>query len=117
MATIDDTPLYISDYFSLKISKKHKGVGVKFCGKSVELGSTSKFRGNSQNPYLCYLSMVKIDGVGFKVSIFTCEFPFPIEKGKFGCKDRRGGGGQDIYLYNVKIGNFPKILMSSLKRS
>ncbi len=25
-----------------------------------------------------------------------------------------GGGGQDVYLYNVKIGNFPEILMLSL---
>ncbi len=26
-----------------------------------------------------------------------------------------GGGGQDTYLYNVKIGDFSEILMSSLK--
>ncbi len=25
-----------------------------------------------------------------------------------------GRGGQEVYLYNVKIGNFPEILMSSL---
>ena len=26
-----------------------------------------------------------------------------------------GGGGQEVYPYNVKIGNFPEILISSLR--
>ncbi len=29
-------------------------------------------------------------------------------------KVRGGGGGKQLYLYIVKIGNFPEILMSSL---
>ena len=28
-----------------------------------------------------------------------------------------GGGGQNMYLYNVKIGSFPEILMSSLREA
>ncbi len=34
--------------------------------------------------------------------------------GKSGCKDRGGGGGQRLYLYIVKIGNFTRVLMPFL---
>ncbi len=41
------------------------------------------------------------------MSIVTSEFPFSR------CiKKIDGGGGQDAFLYNVEIGNFPEILMS-----
>ncbi len=69
-----------------------------------------------------YLYNVKIRG-GRRSEGFACKdsnsslqpnFPFTIGKEKFACKDRGFYPLPPVYLYNVKIGNFPEILMSSL---
>ena len=57
--------------------------------------------------------MVKIDG-GDKVAYLYKRISlFPLKKGNSAVKID-GGGGQDVCLYNVKIGIFPEILMLSL---
>ena len=35
------------------------------------------------------------------------NFCFSVEKDKFICKDKRGGRDKQLYLSNVKLGNFP----------
>ena len=61
------------------------------------LETTSEFQRKNSHIYI-----IKIDGDKGSSCLSN------IKKGKFGCKDRRRRG-QDNYLYNVKIGNFPEI--------
>ena len=60
-----------------------------------------------------YLYIVKIDGGGKFAYLDKRISLFPLRKGNSAVMIDRGGG-QDVYLYNVKIGNFPEMLMSSL---
>ncbi len=84
----------------------------------VRVGKVNVYNGRHQNfreiPYLYII--VKIDGGrGLNVYLYRWISLFPVKKGNSTVKID-GGGGQDVYLYNVKIGNFPEILISSLIR-
>ena len=63
------------------------------------------------NSYL--YNFVKIDGVGGSELVVCKVRKIGGVRRKFACKDRRGGG-KEVYLYTVKIGNFRQMLMSSL---
>ncbi len=62
--------------------------------------------------------MVRASGMYITADIMLCSVIYMISwvrgKGNSAVKIE-GGGGKELYLYNVKIGNFPGILMSSLR--
>ncbi len=64
--------------------------------------------------YIFYLRTTsKLWGEGVKFPSLRANFPFPIEKGKFGCGDRRGRRSRCLSL-QCKVGKFPKYWCHSL---